>query len=569
MTTDFYSGNDKAIEFEATKNDARRMIRNLEKIQVSATESSLAIDRIENEVKTSLSSNNIDVFEGNFSEAALKSGTTVFYEAGISGLNKVIKYLRENYGVYFKVSSEMQRIKRSLEQRDEITAEEADSLGFVVVDLLSQIHFSETIYYEDEKYVVETIFSLAYQVIKAELMTMGKSKILEWAKINPVAGSYISDCVEQDLNSLKDEEKKSPMLQTFLEALYGKEDLCSYLDDGLIMFLAVQKDGTKLRGIEERLLNLYKAIESQTREINAAEKNLNLEKENVSKKEQYAKRRRGFVLKEAGLIFVAASVLAGLLYGSVKIGDKIFPRIRKYKTESTIYSTHQIVQTPAPEEEYMEALPDFQSTTAYKYEPWSIGFMFGRRNIFTYDMNSYYGNSDEEYITLAKSLDGVWVKEESRKKESLNQYNDIYDEAIYEVVHLVQDKDVYHDERDESSITFQVVAYVIFCALYCIFNTTEVLEKLNKRRPFHQFLWDDINALAKDIKKLFSEEKEVQKEKKKLLEFLEVFKKLGNENAQFRSEFLNLYMQYKDLIGADKIHECYQKLTREKKETSH
>ena len=476
----------------------------------------------------------------------------------IEDYNRNIKdkiYLKDLNAIYNNATARIEFIEGELEKynsyitgyhyceyldskinRDKITEEEVKEYANKIIGLINSINETDTRDYNEEKEIVERIYSLAYQVMKLEFTTIGKSEIFETTKNNPVIESFISNEISLDIKKLKDNNKITPLMKQSISRIQSNGINYSYLDKILITSIALEDDKGLINKIKEKLDELLKQMknnvkdmESIKNEINNNERKLKEQKDNVHVNNIYN-------LKEIIKRTIAGLIAAGILFGSYSLG-RLAGKRKLYATKKETYSTLNGYTSSEYRDEQVSN--DELGTNLYKYEPYgeknsSANGDYYRRQYTKYNITNISDDCKtlDDYLKLNLEHAASIKTDLQNKNASYMTEEDFYDEAIYEVVKIVQDLDDYTIEYNNFIKWLVTILLVSFCGtIYGAIISVLVDEYFFEELENSEWEKERINELLLDIKKK-----------------LEVFRRLSDNNKEVKEEFTKIFNNYKELI---------------------
>lgn len=549
-------GNDKAIEFQSELLKTRKMIRNLKTIGVNSSMYIQRIDEIEEMCHScflkqhgSGASDSVQIMQ--------RANAELVYIKAIGELQKLQNELK-NYDIYFSSFNYVD----SIDFTKSFNQQELDVIARNIIGFLDAINSSDTRYYASERNVVEKLYHFAYQIIKLELKTSGKSKVLDWVKANPIAANFIDAEVEQDIKSLDKDDLDNPILKNALSATKSNGLNFSYLNEGIILATAIQGNDELLENIRRELISLADALEDNLEQMEKNDELANKYSNNVF---EYKKKLRRNRMLNIIKIIGSLSIVTGILLGGFKIGKNICKT--SYPTRNEIYSESDNVQTPKIDGYFtpiVQNIPDdvdeVTTTNVIVYESWTdTGRGYFARSVTTYDasmvydVNSTHYNSLGDYASLDLDAFGIDGDETMEYKDTLTA-EDMYNGTIVEVERIIQDID---EEKAEYS---GLAGSVILGEMLVISSFILVDLIIRQKYSFEKM----VTSIPQNISKNKKNRKALKNYLEKLEKLLKENKQLILENEEFRNRFVELYQKYAPFIQNRKIEEKYQKLVREK-----
>lgn len=519
---------DKAIEFNALYKRLKRRIKNLEQAEINVQSEKESIENIYRSCNESVPAGAVQV----------QAETT--YQEGIKRLEEIEKSLDEHTLYYDSYTSAVD-LETKLDAT-ELNKEKLSVLATSSIALINQIQNSDTRNYDLEKNVVERIYRLAYNVMQTELIKEGHSNVLDYVKNDNTAASYINSLIEMDIALIGEEKFTNDVIKDTLSAIKRDIKNGSYLDEGLILFIALQKE-QNISKIESSLLGIIKDITATHYKVEASkEENNNLQSkiDSLTKTIKHSK-----IYKELGLTISLIAILVGLKYGAEKTAA--FIGHKEYKTAVDYYSTEKDAKTPEYPE-YMPKIANFGKTTLTAYDVWSQENIFYgeyQRDIITYDLSNVDLDALENYMELDFSELSGNPTTETRDEIDVNE---LYDKAIVEITRFTQsENDSVFVPNENAKNAFLVIVSIVLVVGGAIGGIAIIRSIINKMKISHQ---------SKIAKKETSS---------KLIESLEAYKQLCNENEEFKNKFLTMYQKFAKFIKNPTIEEEYKKILKKQK----
>ena len=539
---------DRAIEFQSELKNARRYIKRLNKIGIKANIYSKKLNEIEKKVQES--ADELDsklVTEYHDGMAMMRSETTEsvnvgIYVEGIKAVRKVYDKLKR-YDVYLGSFSYCENLKSKLDDETKITKSEIDSYVSNVIDIIRSINNSDTRNYGQEKKIVESVYHIAYLVCKAEMFLTGTSRILDYVKNDKIAASFIEDEIENDIDSINDEH-----INKLISDINVKERESSLLDDRIVFALSLVGDSTKIKYIEDSLLEIIKVMKEEEERINQC----TIEEENIRNKIDEANKKKKSLkfLKQIGY-FITSFALTFTLYKGITEAEKKSHTTYTYKTETETYSEDIIEYKP---QEYMEKMDRDEKTFIYHYSPWVDSKEGYTREVTKYDVSGIPYDDLSKYLDIDLEYMNINGTEYIQTETDLT-IDDLYDEAKLEVVRLTQNPDIYEENVDNYlgiSMLLTILASIIpGTILTLVFSEGKVPYTVS---PYTAFI--------RNIKSRKMGREEYQKYMLELYEKMNATKRFISAHEGYKQAFMLMYNKYKDYINNETINDTYMKLTR-------
>lgn len=408
---------------------------------------------------------------------------------------------------------------------------------------------SENFYTTDTKLVKE-VYDLALQIIKLELLTNGTSSILNWIKSHKLASFCLNKEIQRDIEKLDNSSIANEIMKSQLKEIQMSDGSCPYVNDGIILYIALQEKYVNLNSYEEQLLNVYKRVlETQTL-AKRKEDECSVELNRTYKiKEKIANIDIG---KEIGILASSLALLIGLSAG---IFHSLITPHKLYKTEKEIYSTSDVIQTSlAPS--YEKKIPEFHGIAEIIYEPWQEqpnkpGFY--KRYITTYRLNEIPEYDLQDYLQLSES-ERRSTTTCNRTPEFSQSLDYSYSDNIVEIVEMNQSKNspIYDGDVPSKIVALSLSIATPIMVLYAVAG----IEYYSKKEL--------IMAILKELLDKLEEKETCKKEYDELMKKIkrdqEAFSRLYENSAAYREEFKKLYEEYESQIENSDIKELYLKL---------
>ncbi len=388
---------DQALVYKSLLQDTKSAIRDIGTLGFDTKPYYDTLDNIVDSVEQNVSGR-----EGGTAAMFL----TMDYATGIKHLTKLYRIL-EKQNIYFKIFNICKLLEMKLEQN--LSKEEISECANQVIDMLDSLRYSETTRYQDEQKIVEKAFSLAYQLIKMEILSFGESKIYNVSKEHEIDCSFFNECITDDIESLDLTDEKHRTLQTRLYEIKSKGIGSSYFDINIIKaIVALNPNSNLVEGIKNNIGNLEREIEKSDKRIASlyevyCEKNRILERWQ-HKKKSFAKD----VAKSISSIILSLAFYISSFAALTALARKI-TKDTVYNEERTSYSKEYGKETGIREYKTPSQMNQPQDGVYIKsYGNWvpgdySDGVDDGElyRKVKVYDMSGFDFETLKEYLTVA------------------------------------------------------------------------------------------------------------------------------------------------------------------------
>ena len=228
---------DMAIRYRDKIQRTRLMISNIHKLGFDTSFYEDILNNIDNKVSKEIDTSYLS---GKLVQGRMEQ----IYSTGMVELNKLWVAL-DRYSLYFEVFNNCRYLDTKLSDNEYIKAD-VDNYVKMMINNLKRIVRSDTVNYEQEKFIVEKVYDTAYNLIKLELIMSGDSKLYEYAKNEEVNISFFNDLILCELNKLDLSDKKYDMIRSRLYKLDSNGLVSNYFDLELIKLLLVYGDNVDL-----------------------------------------------------------------------------------------------------------------------------------------------------------------------------------------------------------------------------------------------------------------------------------------------------------------------------------
>lgn len=535
-------GNDKAIEFNDTYMTTIRSILNLKGIygdwEVVYQKAMKIKKDCDEQALICSSKKDID-------ESIKKATREQIYINGISDLKDIQREL-ERFDVYLRTYEESKNIERRLNDSENLNENQVKSLAENIIRLIIQLHNSATELYSEEEIVVEKVYNLAYKVIKAELVFFKKSTVLDFVKANNIAEGYLNQAVLNDIELLDKEFLENRILQELLQEIRGQGVVASYLNEGLILYLALHGDSKNIQKIEAELTELYEIIQENYRKIKECSSGCTKANDIISDSNRKLEKTK--IFKNIALIASYVGLFSSILAGTIKCLPQL-KCVRIYRVRPEIYSTSDVIQTPKFPE-YMDVVP--HPIEIFTYEPWQII----DDEAYEREVTSYYVSKEKKNYELNDYLNMSWwsslrtTTSETSNTEVSSNPSYFYDEDIMEVIRFNQDLEDYtYRSINKDAQTAILLMVLFFCLILGVSLSATQIKKIKDKFKDKEFFNSEINRWQEYMQ-----------------EWQQEYEELYTKNESYRKNFINMYESYMQYIQNEKLKDAYMRLTREKNE---
>lgn len=405
---------DYAISYNACLLVTSSYLQKLKKLRIDTKKISEEVQKIEDNLE-------IDIAKSyqNFSSAEaacfLHESLIEVYARATRGLEKINSYMLDEYNTYYKINAGYKNLVNILQ-----TGVNKSNMPEVITkskELLASIKSSETINYDSEKKIVESIYELIYKIIKLELIIGNSDSLLEYIKASSVDVSYISYLLRKELRKIPDDNKEIKERLDELEQNGIDDEFI--VDKKLITLLVLANDENLIDKILEEYESKMKETKELSTHVEKAEKNnIELAEKITALKERKKKNFSKIVKKRIALTLNLLLVSAGIVASGATI--KATMNTKHYKTVTTIYDSSTDETTEF--EDYQEEITE-KTITLKEYSPWEAPGYFRdeyKRTVYDYNLSKVDTSnfpSLKDYLTENNKEKLTCTSEEEVQKE--------------------------------------------------------------------------------------------------------------------------------------------------------
>lgn len=524
---------DKAIEFDAICKRVENKIEVLKEATINVDSEQITFQKIKDVCEAQVSDFVAPFEEDNVSPNI--SGIEDIYQNGIDELIKLEKGL-ERHDVYYESYKDAVRLeektKRAKFGQDYVDCSEA------TIDLLKQINSSDTRPFPSEKRIVDKIYQTAYGIIKMEVLATGNSKVLDWVRTDDTAKSNIVHLIRKDLEALK-KAGKGGLVQELLGDISSFDVNSNSLNEELILFLALQDKKTRKK-VDTALTEIMQELLSKKTSLDDMRGNIENVKQLLVAVKADIKRSR--IYKDIGIMLSLIAILLASKYGI----DKAVPKIghKEYKTEVE-YFTPTVGRNAPTFPEYMKKINGFESFTLTAYGPWvrqNVFYGDYERSIVIYDLSQQnVGNVDDvmnlDFSKLSPSTD--------KETRSELDPSELYADAIVDIVRLRQDSsDEHFVPNEEAQVIVNVIATTLLCLFGCLGGGLTIRSVVRKQKEKFSYKKTRVNLDGE------------------LVDLLNNYRKLCEQNEHFRTRFIHMYGKVSKYYNNSNLEKGYEEIKR-------
>lgn len=534
--------NDLAITYQSKKYKIENIISILNQTGIKGERYTKRLREIDKQIKEKIeeynkeiiiSKNNINTVGPNPIDYTTSTIDSIYLN-GITSLEELERELQK-YDSYIKGYHYCEYLE-SQRNKDKITEEELQEYVNNIITFINSINETDTREYEEEQDIVEKIYYMAYQIMKLEYITRGKSEIFEVAKNNPVIESFISNEIIKDINELKKNNKITPLIKQSISKVQSKGINHSYLDKLLITAIALEDSDSIINKIKEKLDELLKQMKSNVKDMESIKNEINNTEKILKEHKEHVHDTNISNFKEIIKRTIAGLIAAGILFGSYSLG-RLAGKRKLYKTTKETYSTLNGYSSSEYRDEQVSN--DELGTNLYKYEPYgekksNLDGDYYKRQYTKYNITNISNDCKtlDDYLELNLEHAASIKTDVENKNASDMTKEDFYDETIYEVVKIIQDLDDYTIKNDNFYKWFITILLATTCgAIYGSIIYIMVREHFFDELEYNEWEKERIKKLLLDLKNK-----------------LETFRKLADNNKEVKQEFIKLMENYEELL---------------------
>lgn len=519
---------DKAIEFNAAFEDLQRAISALEEIGIDVSRERNAANKIKEDIDNTIF-NSISV-----------SAIEEKYQQGLTALSAIHDELKK-HEVYYMSYTSAEDIQNKLNNCN-MNSEALRAFAGVTISLLKQINSSDTRSFKSEEKVVDKVYQVAYNMIKMEILSCGESSVLNWVKEDKVAASFINSLIEEDAEKLSASSDLASDISQMIKKAKGTDFNGSYLDEGLILFLAMH-DTQNVETIESLLMSALNDVYSSKNDEEVQQGKNSIIQDKIDELSTTIKKSRIYkeLMLALGLLAAVVSIKQGANAIAKHIGHE------EYRTHTEYYSS---VGAEAPSyPEYMEPIKNFSKTTLTAQGVWTRSNIFYgeyERDIVEYDLSKVDLENLADYDELDFS-EIAKIDSDTEKREALDP-SELYEEAIVEITRIIQDEnDEVFVPHEESQKTFILVASIIDALLLGVGSS---------------FI---LSSVYKKLKNNVTSRKAKKTELANLARGLREYELLTLKNKYFRERFIKSYQKFEKIINNKDLKKGYTRILQQQK----
>ena len=517
-------GGDLAIKYKALYQKVEMMLDNIKEIGIDISIYEQTLKQIQNEVNNNVKNSYID----GYARACYEQ----YYSKGLGNLQKLKNQL-DKYDIYYRVFKSCKWIEMKLDDSN-ISHESLEQYVNEMILNIKSIIESDTLDYDNEKHIVESVYKVAYDLIKLELTMTGDSKIYRYTKSKEINISYFNTLIKKDINIIIESNKMPDKLMEKVLELSKKGIDSDYYDLSLITRILICNNSfdykkvinDNVNKVANGIASSNKQIDDMTRELASCDTLLK-EKENNTKKTKSIIRRRIISLTTTLSIIVSGGVVANRIAKKNATHDV-------YTKNTEIYTSFDDKTTASHTEEFSYYFPPDDYTVIREYPPY---YGDTEDTYLVYDVSHVDFGTAKEYYDYGVDNFKIVPKEKSDKKHKF-----ILDDGYTEVEKVHYDYLGKQVNKSEYSLNM-VLEYTIYILLLCVAELFYVFADCSI------IVFSDISKLLKLLKELNNNKKEYNDKYRELVHIVNSITLEINNNETLRTRFNELYEENKDLLN--------------------
>lgn len=429
---------DKAVEFNSKILKAKDLLKKIKQIDLDIKPIEKEIKKIEKETAKEVD-DNYQKFEVIGTAELLNTTLINTYDQAIQRISKIIDFLIEEYDAYYSIYSGCQELELNLKN---FKSQNISSCVKQAQQLVIDMNTTSTRDYNFEGKLVEKVYSLAYQVIKIEIVCTQKATLLNNIKQNEINIQYIENLIEQDISFLDLTADQNLDINSKIASL-NKKGLKenNLLDKELIYLLALSTNESLIQEGQIAFLEECKKLQTHQTEMLA----LKEEQQKVSATIETLIQKKKNNLKKAirKKIFLIGNIASAT---AISVGGYNITRnicsTNTYETRIENYDS-STNKTTSPKPTYQEKTSEYVKIT--EYTPWIEPGYFREqytRDIYTYELSDFNLKPDhlQDYLTQSQNYNFTLIEHTPEIQTELPAEK-LYKDNIYKITRLTQNLD--------------------------------------------------------------------------------------------------------------------------------
>ena len=241
--------------FESLVDELKIMINNISDLGINTKKYKEELNNIINDVHSNVEEskkkweNNANMF------------LEIDYNAGIKKLNH-LKLELNDYNIYFKAVNTCKCLILEFDDIENLKdGEKIKHYAEIIIELLKDIKLSNITYDKKKKAILKGIYDIVYEIIKLEIIKLGKSRVYEYVKDDDIDTSFLEKCVRKEVETLNLDVKKYENVKKKVYEINSDGLTSNYFDIDLIKSLIICSNNIDLKeDIVNELKDLKKEI---------------------------------------------------------------------------------------------------------------------------------------------------------------------------------------------------------------------------------------------------------------------------------------------------------------------
>ena len=521
--------NDQAILYRSKFLSIKSTINNLKLIGINVDNYLKKLEKINDDVKEQVANYNKEITTQKIN---LKDLNTI-YNKGIVKLEDLSSEFSK-YDDYIKGYGYCEYLKSKL-SGEEVSEQTLNEYAEKLCNYIALINNTDTRDYSEEANIVESIYEMAYLIMKLEFVSLGKSRIFENAKDNPVIAAFINNLVEKDIENLRASGKDTKLINQSINKIMSNGINATYFDETLITLIALKDDNSLINKIKDKLNSLADEIKENSSKITKIKRNMSTTSCDLSSERKRLHNCRKDNAIELLKRATAAVVVLSSLFGGYLLARK-GAKVREYKTKKETFSS---VSGYSLDETYETQSDMNGKTLLYVYDQYEKKSGYYRRKYVVYDVSNISSECEtlDDYLKLNLEHAADRDKGSEEKSNSEMTEEDFNLESEIKVLKVDQDLENYN----EYTSTGATVGITLLLALVIGAVEGFILFMMYDDDCFDSL--DDLGCEKDRIKGYLAKFRE---------EFASL-KELMDSNKKLKEEFSSVYESYKALLDLSEI----------------
>ena len=521
---------DLAIKYKTIYKEIEMILNNIKKTGFDISEFKKTLNDIDNDIN-----NNV---KNNSGVAYLKRANyEQDYANGIGRLTKLKNYL-DRYDCYFKAYNSCKWIEIKIKNKD-ISKEELEKYVSEMILNLKIINESDTMDYDNEKHIVDAIYRIAYELIKLEIITTGKSELYLYIKNRDVNIIYFDYLIQKDIDKLDLTDSKNIWINEKIYENYKNGIYSSIFDIEVIKRLLANSNGLSIKEkIIDNLNNALNEIDNNLKDISNIFLDINKNTRTMDLKKEMANESKNDVLKPLITMSLTLSLMIGGGVGIPKLSKKL-SMSDAYMKKSEIYSSiddsvktseEKLFYSNKPADEMIIRVYDnYENENSRKYIEYDVNF----KKFDT--LKEYYDYGIDNY-----GIVGVDKTVKSGNYEVISNYQDSYTEVIKSTYEYLG-KEFFEEAYLGGLVLLYILYAIAIIAAESFYSSNSLMDD--------GIIISKIREILDSLPDYIEYSREYKLYNNKIKEEINKLMILINENEVLKNRFYELYENNKYLLN--------------------